>query len=77
MQRYKKEPYTLLYNIEQFLKKSQKRTIYVHNDCLFTIMLYLCIAIEKTNRHRLRVLTERLEFFYFAVFKKAAPFHWD
>ena len=71
MQRYEKVSYTLLYIYNNILKKGQKRTIYMYNDCLFSLMLYLCIAILRTELRQLRVLTERLGFFYFAVFKKS------
>ncbi len=49
MQRYEKVSYTLLYIYNNILKKGQKRTIYMYNGCLFILMLYLCIAILRTE----------------------------
>lgn len=49
MQRYEKVSYTLLYIYNNILKKGQKRTIYMYNDCLFSLMLYLCTEFLSTQ----------------------------
>lgn len=70
MQRYKKEPYTLLYictiNLKKVKNEQIRPIIVVYSFLCYTFATVLTIGMEKA-----RVLTIWPEFFYFAIFKNA------